>query len=195
MTPVVAVIAPGMMGAAVGKRLVDNGLKVLTSLKGRSADTTARAAAAGMVAASDEEISSSDYILSILPPGDAVSLAERFVPSLKAFNAKPIYVDCNAINPVTVERVAAAIAPKFADVDVGAAGVSVRTVNLHGAEGRHRHGSAAGDTGACGRRVDADRARRRSARAAPHRRLPRRTPRGPGRRPHRHHGAWPSHHP
>ena len=36
MTPVVAVIAPGMMGAAVGKRLVDNGLKVLTSLKGRS---------------------------------------------------------------------------------------------------------------------------------------------------------------
>ena len=37
MTPVVAVIAPGMMGAAVGKRLVDNGVKVLTSLKGRSA--------------------------------------------------------------------------------------------------------------------------------------------------------------
>ena len=42
MTPVVAVIAPGMMGAAVGKRLVDNGLKVLTSLKGRSQETAAR---------------------------------------------------------------------------------------------------------------------------------------------------------
>ena len=37
MTPVVAVIAPGMMGAAVGKKLVDNGVKVLTSLTGRSA--------------------------------------------------------------------------------------------------------------------------------------------------------------
>jgi L-threonate 2-dehydrogenase len=111
MTPVVAVIAPGMMGAAVGKRLVDNGLKVLTSLKGRSAETVARAKSAGMAAANDEEIASSDFILSILPPGDAVSLAERFVPALKASNAKPVYVDCNAINPGTVERVAAAIAP------------------------------------------------------------------------------------
>ncbi|MGA8612521.1 MAG: DUF1932 domain-containing protein [Xanthobacteraceae bacterium] len=111
MTPVVAVIAPGMMGAAVGKRLVDNGVKVLTSLAGRSGETAARAKAAGMTTANDEEIAATDFILSILPPGDAVALAERFVPALKASNSKPIYVDCNAINPVTVERVAAAIAP------------------------------------------------------------------------------------
>jgi 3-hydroxyisobutyrate dehydrogenase-like beta-hydroxyacid dehydrogenase len=111
MTPVVAVIAPGMMGAAVGKRLVDNGVKVLTSLTGRSAETTTRAKAAGMAAAGDEEIAASDFILSILPPGDAVALAERFQPALKASNAKPVYVDCNAINPKTVDRVAAVIAP------------------------------------------------------------------------------------
>jgi 3-hydroxyisobutyrate dehydrogenase-like beta-hydroxyacid dehydrogenase len=111
MTPVVAVIAPGMMGAAVGKRLVDNGLKVLTSLKDRSAETATRAKAAGMAAAGDEEIAASDFILSILPPGDAVALAERFQPALKASNAKPVYVDCNAINPKTVDRVAAVIAP------------------------------------------------------------------------------------
>ena len=111
MTPVVAVIAPGMMGAAVGKRLVDNGVKVLTSLKGRSAETATRAKAAGMAAAGDEEIAASDFILSILPPGDAVALAERFQPALKASNAKPVYVDCNAINPKTVDRVAAVIAP------------------------------------------------------------------------------------
>ncbi len=111
MTPVVAVIAPGMMGAAVGKRLVDNGLKVLTSLKGRSAETATRAKAAGMAAAGDDEIAACDFILSILPPGDAVALAERFQPALKASNAKPVYVDCNAINPRTVDRVAAVIAP------------------------------------------------------------------------------------
>src|SRR5262249_56605196 len=35
MNPLVAVIAPGMMGAAVGKRLTDHGLKVLTSLQAR----------------------------------------------------------------------------------------------------------------------------------------------------------------
>ena len=65
MTPVVAMIAPGAMGAAVGKRLADRGLKVLTSLAGRSQSTAARAAEAGMVAASDEEIASADLILSI----------------------------------------------------------------------------------------------------------------------------------
>jgi putative dehydrogenase len=111
MTPVVAVIAPGMMGAAVGKRLVDNGVKVLTSLKGRSAETATRAKAAGMAAAGDEEIAACDFILSILPPGDAIALAERFQPALKASNAKPVYVDCNAINPNTVDRVATVIAP------------------------------------------------------------------------------------
>ena len=111
MTPVVAVIAPGMMGAAVGKRLVDNGVKVLTSLEGRSAETATRAKAAGMAAAGDEEIAAADFILSILPPGDAVALAERFQPALKASNSKPVYVDCNAINPKTVDRVAAVIAP------------------------------------------------------------------------------------
>ena len=123
MNPVVAVIAPGAMGAAVGKRLADNGLKVLTSLEGRSAETAARAKAAGMVAASDEEIAAADFILSILPPGDALSLAERFVPALTASNAKPVYVDCNAINPKTVERVAAAIAPTGSPfVDAGIIG-------------------------------------------------------------------------
>ncbi len=99
MNPVVAVVAPGMMGAAVGGRLVAHGLKVLTSLQGRSADTVARAKDAGMTAASDEEIARADFILSILPPGDAVSLAQRFAPALTASNAKPVYVDCNAISP------------------------------------------------------------------------------------------------
>jgi L-threonate 2-dehydrogenase len=111
MTPVVAIVAPGMMGAAVGRRLADSGLRVLTSLGGRSQDTLARAKAAGMVGSSDEEIAAADFILSILPPGDALSLAERFAPALKASNSKPVYADCNAINPATVERVAAAIAP------------------------------------------------------------------------------------
>jgi 3-hydroxyisobutyrate dehydrogenase-like beta-hydroxyacid dehydrogenase len=100
-----------MMGAGVGRRLTDSGVKVLTSLKGRSEETLARAKAAGMVGAGDDEIAAADFILSILPPGDAVALAERFAPALKASNAKPVYVDCNAINPRTVERVAAALAP------------------------------------------------------------------------------------
>src|SRR5579862_4072759 len=128
MTPVVAVIAPGMMGAGVGKRLTENGLKVLTSLSGRSEETKARARAAGMVDASDKEIAAAEFILSILPPGDALALAERFAPALKASNAKPVFVDCNAINPGTVERVAAAIAPTGCPfVDAGIIGSPPKT--------------------------------------------------------------------
>ena len=131
MKPLVAVIAPGMMGAAVGKRLVDNGLKVLTSLKGRSAATSARAKAAGMVSASDEEIAAADFILSILPPGDAVALAQRFGGPLTASNSKPVYVDCNAVAPRTAERIGAAIGPTGAPfVDAGIIGAPPKANDL-----------------------------------------------------------------
>jgi 3-hydroxyisobutyrate dehydrogenase-like beta-hydroxyacid dehydrogenase len=128
MNPVVAVIAPGMMGAGVGQRLVENGLKVLTSLKGRSAETVARAKAAGMIDASDEEIAATDFLLSILPPGDAVTLAQRFVPALTASNAKPVFVDCNAISPPTTERVVGALASTGCPfVDAGIIGSPPKT--------------------------------------------------------------------
>src|SRR6476659_4195899 len=123
MNPVVAVIAPGMMGAAVAKRLVNHGLKVLTSLKGRSAESQARARDAGMTAAGEEEIAASDFILSILPPGDAAALAQRFAPALTASNSKPVYVDCNAVSPSTVARIAGVIAPTGSPfVDAGIIG-------------------------------------------------------------------------
>lgn len=106
MKPIVAVIAPGMMGSAVAKRLTSSGLQVRTLLGGRSAATLARAAAAGMADASEAEIAAADIILSIVPPGDAVGLAERLAPALRAATKKPIYVDCNAVDPGTVLRIA-----------------------------------------------------------------------------------------
>ena len=122
-TPVVAIVAPGAMGAGIGKRLASHGVRVLTSLAGRSEATAARAREAGMVAASSEEIAAADFVLSILPPVDALALAQRFAPVLAATNAKPVYVDCNAINPATVVKVAGAIAPTgCAFVDAGIIG-------------------------------------------------------------------------
>ena len=106
MKPIVAVIAPGMMGSGVGQRLAENGLEVRTSLAGRSAATAERARIAGMRDASDQEIAASDIILSIVPPGEALGLAERLAPALRAAPRKPIFVDCNALNPGTVLRIA-----------------------------------------------------------------------------------------
>jgi putative dehydrogenase len=110
MNPVVAVIAAGGMGSAVGKRLTENGVRVLTSLDGRSEASAARAKASGMVAASDPEIAAADIVLSIVPPGEALRLAQRLAPALSAANKKPVYADCNAVNPDTVKQIAAVIA-------------------------------------------------------------------------------------
>jgi 3-hydroxyisobutyrate dehydrogenase-like beta-hydroxyacid dehydrogenase len=106
MKPIVAVIAPGMMGSAVAQRLTSAGLQVRTLLKGRSDATMARAKAAGMVDATEEDVAATDIILSIVPPGEAYALAERLAPALRAANRKPLYVDCNALDPGTVLRIA-----------------------------------------------------------------------------------------
>ena len=107
----IAVIAPGAMGSAVARRLAENGVRVLTSLTGRSATTRERAEAAGMTHAEDAEIVAADLILSIVPPADATALAIRLAPSLAAAERKPVYVDCNAVSPATVHVIAATIAP------------------------------------------------------------------------------------
>ena len=109
MEPIVAVVAPGMMGSGVGGRLVENGIEVRTLLDGRSAATVARARKAGMTGASETGIAACDIILSILPPGDALGLAERLAPALRAAARKPVYVDCNALDPATVLRIARVI--------------------------------------------------------------------------------------
>ncbi len=120
MSITVAVIAQGSMGAGVGKRLHENGAEVHTLLSGRSAESAERARAAGMKPAADERalLEGADFFLAILPPSEVENLAHRLAPALSALSKKPIYVDCNAISPQTVTRVAAIIEPtgaKFVD--------------------------------------------------------------------------------
>ena len=105
MQPIVTVIAPGMMGSAVAKRLTSSGAEVRTLLTGRSAATVARAHAAGMIATSREQVAEADFILSIVPPGEALALAESLVPAIRASTRKPVYLDCNAVSPDTVLRI------------------------------------------------------------------------------------------
>jgi 3-hydroxyisobutyrate dehydrogenase-like beta-hydroxyacid dehydrogenase len=127
MTLTIAVLAPGAMGSAVARRLKDHGARVLTQLAGRSQATAERAAAAGMIAASDTEIAAADIILSIVPPGEAVALAERLAGVIAAGSKKPVFVDCNAVNVETVETIARIIAAAGAPfVDAGIIGLPPR---------------------------------------------------------------------
>ena len=96
--------------------------KVLTSLAGRSRATVLRAQEAGMADAHEDEIAASDYSLH-----PAARRGGSRSPSAGAGadqeQCQAVYVDCNAINPATVARVAAAIAPTgCAFVDAGIIG-------------------------------------------------------------------------
>ena|SRR5215213_3494052 len=123
MKPVVTIVAQGAMGSGVGARLVEHGLEVTTSLAGRSEASAKRARDAGMRPVSDEEAAAADFFLSIVPPGDALQLAEKFAGIIKRGNRKPIYVDCNAVNPETAVRIGDVISESGAPfVDAGIIG-------------------------------------------------------------------------
>ena len=106
MTLTVGIIAPGNMGAGVGRRLTENKVTVLSSLAGRSAASVSRAREAGMTAVDDRTLTEAEFLLSIVPPGDALALAKRLAPTLTSANSKPIYVECNAVNPQTMLEIA-----------------------------------------------------------------------------------------
>jgi 3-hydroxyisobutyrate dehydrogenase-like beta-hydroxyacid dehydrogenase len=106
------------MGAATASRLVENGLEVRTNLTGRGSASAERAAKAGMKPVSEDELAGADFLLSIVPPAEAISLAERLSPALARATRKPVFIDFNAINPETtkkVEQIAQATGARFVD--------------------------------------------------------------------------------
>ena len=120
---VVAIIAQGMMGAGIGRRLHESGAEVRTLLRGRSGASAERAAAAGMRPAADERalLAGADCFLSILPPGEAEPLARQLAPAFAGLDAKPTYVDCNAVSPQTAIRIGAivtATGARFVDAGI-----------------------------------------------------------------------------
>jgi putative dehydrogenase len=103
----VGVIGAGEMGAAVARRLHENGAKVRISLQGRSAASVARVRRGGLEGTDDDDLlaADADFIMSIVPPGVAIEVARRFREPLLRANAKPLFVECNAIAPATTRRI------------------------------------------------------------------------------------------
>jgi 3-hydroxyisobutyrate dehydrogenase-like beta-hydroxyacid dehydrogenase len=125
MAPRIVVIAMGEMGSAVARRLRERGASVLTSLAGRSAASRSRAERAGVEIVDDDIklAADADFVLSIIPPGQAAAFAERMAPALRQSNRRPLFADCNAVSPQTVRRVEALIAPSGCPfVDAGIIG-------------------------------------------------------------------------
>lgn len=109
--PTVAILGAGSMGSAIGRALTQSGARVLTSLEGRSAASAARAREAGMEDASLDSLAACEFMLSIVPPAVAIDTAKRMTPALEQASVRPLYIDCNAINPDTVREIERTLEP------------------------------------------------------------------------------------
>jgi len=105
---VVAIIGAGEMGAAVGRRLRESGASVLTSLRGRGPQSVERVRRAGLEVIDDDDalLRRADFVLSIVPPGVAVEVAQRMRDPLARSPRRPVFAECNAISPAAVKRIA-----------------------------------------------------------------------------------------
>lgn len=108
MTPLatVGIASIGEMGLGIAKLLSAHNYRVMTNVSGRSVSTRQRAQSAKieLVEADQELVAEADYILSIVPPKDAVSTAKRFTEAaaghVRDKAKKPLfYIDLNAISP------------------------------------------------------------------------------------------------
>ena len=107
----IAVVGAGSMGAAIGSRLVNAGCIVFSVLQGRSRATQERAANAGLQDINFSKLPTEvDWVLSILPPSEAMNFAKSFLSSYKAVPLEnkrktTAFVDCNAVSPSTAKQI------------------------------------------------------------------------------------------
>lgn len=103
----ITVLHPGDMGASVARTAREAGHRVLWVAAGRSADTAARAGAAGLEDAGSLQaaLAQSTVVLSVCPPHAARDTAR----SVAAAGFDGLYVDANAIAPGSTREVGAIV--------------------------------------------------------------------------------------
>ncbi|SHJ97051.1 3-hydroxyisobutyrate dehydrogenase [Pseudonocardia thermophila] len=110
--PVVGVLHPGAMGAAIGSALKAAASAVIWADKGRSHATAKRAELADLIAVPDvpELTRRADVVVSICPPHAALDVAREVAAA--AAGDPPLYVEANAVAPQTVQAVAELFGPE-----------------------------------------------------------------------------------
>jgi putative dehydrogenase len=121
----IGIIGTGEMGSGVGGWLAAHGADVYTSLEGRSATSAERVRRAGIAAVEDmnELARTCAIVLSIVPPDQALGVAEAFAKVCDDETVTSVFVDCNAIAPETSRAIGETIASvQLSYVDAGIIG-------------------------------------------------------------------------
>lgn len=107
--PVIGILHPGVMGAAMGSALKRVAGAVIWAAAGRGVTTSKRAEVADLVGVPDvaELARRSHVVISICPPHAARDVAQQVADALGDRPERPLYVDANAVSPATVDAIAA----------------------------------------------------------------------------------------
>jgi 3-hydroxyisobutyrate dehydrogenase-like beta-hydroxyacid dehydrogenase len=110
--PTIAILSIGQMGLGIASLLIAHNYRVITNVGDRSKSTQNRAKLANITCAdTDEElVQQADYILSIVPPRDAVATAQRIADT--KVQKDLWYLDLNAISPATARQIADILSSK-----------------------------------------------------------------------------------
>jgi 3-hydroxyisobutyrate dehydrogenase-like beta-hydroxyacid dehydrogenase len=95
----------------------------LTSVDGRSGASVERVREAKLELVPDDDhlVHDAHLVLSIVPPGVAVQVAERLRDPICRARSQPAFVECNAISPNTTRRIEAILEP-ITFIDAGIIG-------------------------------------------------------------------------
>ena len=121
------------MGSAVGRVLVESGRRVITCLKGRSENSTRLAYEVGFenIDSFEEVVVQAELFLSILPPAQAVTFAQKVANAVHLTRTKLLFADCNAVSPNTASGIEQLISSSGATfLDIGIVGPAPRHNNL-----------------------------------------------------------------
>jgi 3-hydroxyisobutyrate dehydrogenase-like beta-hydroxyacid dehydrogenase len=112
----IALFYPGAMGRALAEALAPFDHGIISFLAERSARTRDNASAAGVHSAASfqDAVDASDVVVSVVPPSEAIAVAQRYGAALRSGDAlgptrlprvarlRPLYVDANSVAPATV---------------------------------------------------------------------------------------------
>ncbi len=103
----IGILYPGDMGHNVGRVLKEDGFAVVTTLVGRSARTRQLSAQAAITELDSllAVVEQADIVLSIIPPTAAQTVSHNFAYAVQQANRRPLFVDANAVSPMTVSQV------------------------------------------------------------------------------------------
>ena len=105
--PTVGILYPGDMGHNVARVLLEDGFSVVTTLVGRSERTRrlCQSTAVTVLDSLPRVVEQAEIVLSIVPPAVAKTVAAEFVAAARQTAKRPLYVDANAISPMTTQEV------------------------------------------------------------------------------------------